>query len=97
MAARWGIGGPSWTVTTPASGMGGAPSSAAGVTGRALQGRLSQPSYAAPQTPVAPIGWYFVLSSGTLAARSQITDGTYTFVVVGRVAERDRLYELERV
>lgn len=95
MAKRYGVGGESWSVTTPASGMGGSPVSAGTVTGRALQGRLGSAGASAPGKAVEDAAWYFVLFSGALAARQQVADGTYTFTVIGLAAPG--VYEVERL
>jgi hypothetical protein len=95
MARLYGVGGETWTVTTPASGLGGSPTSAPSITGKALQGRLGREGQSAPGLAVATIAWYFVLFSGTLTAKQQLTDGSYTFAVVGRVAPN--VYEVTRL
>lgn len=91
------IGSPSasWTVATPPSGMGGAASDGGTIAGYALQGRLGGVGYAAPGQPVEPIKWYFVPTSGTLAAGQRITYSGTTFVVVGLAAQAGH-YEVER-
>lgn len=95
MAARYGVGGPSWTVTTPAAGLGGGPTSTGTVMGKAIQGRLGGQGVTAPGQGVATALWYFVASSGTLAAGQELTDGTYTLSVTGLAAPG--VYAVERL
>lgn len=91
------IGSPSasWTVATPAAGLGGAPTSGGTIAGYAAQVERGKGVIAAPGTPVEMIAWAFVPTSGTLSAGQRITYSGYTFVVVGLAAQIGH-YKIER-
>ena len=85
----------SWTIATPAVGLGGTPTSGGTIAGYALQGRIGQQGTAAPGSQVEPIKWYFVPTTGTLAAGQRITYSGSTFVIVGLASQMGH-YEIER-
>jgi hypothetical protein len=95
MARLRGVGGETWNVTSPASGLGGSPTSAGTVTGKAVQVKLGQAGATAPGGAVDVIVWRFVAFSGTLRANQQIADGTYTFDVTGAV--EPNVYEVQQL
>ncbi len=95
MARLRGVGGETWTVTSAASGLGGSPTSAGTVTGKAVQVKIGRAGATAPGQAADVIAWRFVAFTGTLAAKQQITDGTYTFDVTG--ASHPGVYEVERL
>lgn len=92
---RWGLGVTSWAASTPASGQGGALTSAGTVTGTIFQ--EAKPTWRAAAPGLPPVGvrrWLLVLESGTVAVGTVLTGGAYTFRVAAPDAEPIDVWEV---
>lgn len=97
LGRTWGLGITSWAASTPASGEGGAATSAGTVTGTIFQEVKPTLKSAAPGMPAVGVRrWLLVLESGTVAVGTVLVGGSYTFRVVAPDAEPIDVWEVVR-